>query len=258
MKFIRSALMTFGLITGFAADASTRIEVLDQKPSAGEIEIAEGLRLGELLQQRQTDPQSYWLGASWQRQSLLQEQRRLKASVLFDLTQVRRLAQLQDEPDLAAAARQLSEQVIAMPVTGRRVYPLDPLQVELRAEHSPKLQGGDRLIFPARPNYVRVTGAVVGECTLPFAALQPAYRYAQQCPALAEADPDYLYLIQPDGQVTRLGIALWNREDHAAPPAPGAVLLIPLDAERIKESAPELSRELADFLATQPLPVESP
>jgi hypothetical protein len=55
-----------------------------------------------------------------------------------------------------------------------------------------------------------------------------------------------------------LGIALWNRQDHAAPPAPGAVLLVPLDSNQIKNSAPDLNRELAEFLATQPLPAESP
>ncbi|MFR0689840.1 capsule biosynthesis GfcC D2 domain-containing protein [Enterobacterales bacterium AE_CKDN230030158-1A_HGKHYDSX7] len=258
MTLIRLALLAASLAVGSVANATTQIEVQGALPSPGTLEINEGLRLGELLQQLQLDPRSYWLGASWQRQSLKQQQRRLKAGVLFDLTQVQRLALLQDDPSLASVAKRLSEQVIALPVTGRRLYPLDPLAIELNAAHSPKLQGGDRLIFPARQNTVRIVGAVAQDCTLPFVPLQPGYRYAQLCPALPEADPDYLFLIQPDGQVTRLGIALWNREEKAAPPAPGAIVLVPLDATRIKISAPELSQELADFLATQPLPAESP
>ena len=258
MKIIRLALLAASFAACTTAHAATRIEVLGELPSPGVREIDEGLRLGVLLQQLQVNPQSYWLGASWQRQSLMQEQRRLKAGVLFDLSQVQHLARLQDKPGLANTARRLSEKVIALPVTGRRTYHLDPLQVELNAEHSPKLQGGDRLILPPRPATVRIIGAVSNDCELPFVPLQPAYRYVPQCSVLDDADPDYLYQIQPDGQVTRLGIALWNREEQAAPPAPGAVLLVPLDAQEVKDSAPDLNRELADFLATQPLPAETP
>ncbi|QJP10958.1 capsule biosynthesis GfcC family protein [Pseudomonas multiresinivorans] len=258
MKLIRLALLMAGFAACTTAHGATRIEVLGELPSPGVREIDDGLRLGVLLQQLQVNPQSYWLGASWQRQSLIQEQRRLKAGVLFDLSQVQRLALLQDKPALANITQRLGEQVLALPVTGRRTYHLDPLQVELNAEHSPRLQGGDRLIFPPRPATVRIIGAVSDNCELPFVPLQPAYRYAPQCPALDEADPDFLYLIQPDGQVTRLGVASWNREEQAAPPAPGAVMLVPLDAQEIKDSAPDLNRELAEFLATQPLPAERP
>lgn len=257
MKVARIGCLLLGLTLGNTLLANPRIEVQGAVPSPGEKKIAEGLRLGDLLGQLRVDPLGYWLGASWQRESLKPEQRRLKAGVLFDLIQLQRLALLQNEPELANAARRLSEQVSRLPVTGRRVYRLDPLAVELNAAHSPKLQSGDRLIFPSRPVSIRVTGAVSSDCELPFAPLQQAYRYAQQCPALAEADPDYLYLIQPDGQVSRLGIALWNREE-AAPPAPGAVLLIPLEAAHVEAIAPELNHTLARFIATQPLPTESP
>ncbi|MDF3865248.1 capsule biosynthesis GfcC family protein [Pseudomonas denitrificans (nom. rej.)] len=257
MKLVRIGCLLLGLTLGNTLFASTRIEVLGAVPSPGEKQIAEGLRLGDLVGQLQVDPLGYWLGASWQRDSLRQEQQRLKAGVLFDLIQLERLAMLQNEPALAAAARRMNEQVSQLPITGRRLYRLDPLAVELNAAHSPKLQGGDRLIFPARPDSIRITGAVLNDCKLPFAPLQQAYRYAQQCPALAVADPDYLYLIQPDGQVSRLGRALWNRE-VAAPPAPGAILLIPLDATRVDAIAPNLNSELAKFIATQPLSMNSP
>ena len=257
MKLAWMGSLLLGLTLSTTLLANTRIEVLGAVSSPGEKVIADGLRLGDLMGQLRIDPMGYWLGASWQRESLKQEQQRLKAGVLFDLIQLQRLALLQNEPALASAAQRLNEQVSRLPVTGRRLYRLDPLAVELNSAHSPQLQGGDRLIFPPRPDNIRVTGAVSGDCTLPFAALEQAYRYAQQCPALAEADPDYLYLIQPDGQVSRLGIALWNRQE-AAPPAPGAVLLIPLDATRVDAIVPDLNSELAKFIATQPLSMESP
>lgn len=257
MKLSRLCCLLACLTVSTTLLAGTRIEVLGTLPSPGKKDIPEDLRLGQLLGQLRVDPLGYWLGASWQRQGLKAEQTRLKAGILFDLIQLERLAKLQDTPSLANAAQQLKTQVSALPITGRQVYHLDPLVVELNAAHSPKLEDGDRLIFPQRPASVRITGAVASDCTLPFVPLQQADRYAKQCPALADADPDYLYVIHPDGQVTRLGIALWNRED-GAPPAPGAVLLVPLDAHEVKTIAPELNQELAEFLATQSLPAEAP
>jgi hypothetical protein len=258
MKLLRLALLAACIAGTVVAQASTRIEVLGTVPSPGTKEIATGLRLGELLQQLQIDPRSYWLGASWQRESLKQQQKRLKAGILFDLTQVQRLALLAGNTSLASTAQRFSQEVLALPVTGRRIYALDPLRVELNADHSPKLEGGDRLIVPPRPESVRIIGAVATDCQLPFAPLQPTYRYVQKCPALPDADPDYAYLIQPDGQVSQLGIALWNRMDGDTPPAPGSVVLVPLDINQIKNSAPDLNRELAEFLATQSLPAELP
>jgi hypothetical protein len=258
MKLLRLALLAACIAGTVAAQASTRIEVLGTVPSPGTKEIATGLRLGELLQQLQIDPRGYWLGASWQRESLKQQQKRLKAGILFDLTQVRQLALLQDTSSLASTAQRLSQYVSALPVTGRKIYDLDPLRVELNAAHSPKLEGGDRLIVPIRPEYVRVVGGVIANCQLRFAPLKPAHRYVSECAALPETDPDYAYLIQPDGKVTQLGVALWNRQDRDAPPAPGSVLLVPLDSNQLKNSAPDLNREFAEFLATQSLPAESP
>ena len=257
MKLSRLCCLLACLAASTTGLASNRIEVLGALLAPGKKEVPEDLRLGQLLGQLRVDPLGYWLGASWQRQGLKAEQTRLKAGILFDLIQLERLAKLQDTPSLANAAQQLKTQVSALPITGRQVYHLDPLVVELNAAHSPKLEDGDRLIFPQRPASVRITGAVASDCTLPFVPLQQADRYAKQCPALADADPDYLYVIQPDGQVTRLGIALWTRED-GAPPAPGAVLLVPLDAHEVKTIAPELNQELAEFLATQSLPAEAP
>ncbi|PJI50988.1 MAG: hypothetical protein CTR55_01440 [Pseudomonas sp.] len=151
MILLRLCLLAAGLLAFACAQANTRIEVLGDLPAPGEKQIAEGLRLGDLLAQLKVSPQSYWLGASWQRLSLTQDQQRLKAGVLFDLIQLQRLALLQQKPGLASAAQRLNEQVRPLPVTGRRIYPLDPLAVELNTAHSPKLQGGGSPDLPASP-----------------------------------------------------------------------------------------------------------
>ena len=82
--------------------------------------------------------------------------------------------------------------------------------------------------------------------------MQRARDYLRACPSGAQADADYLWLIQPDGHVTRLGNAPWNRED-GVPPAPGSTLLVPIRSDDLDPPTPELNQQLAEFIATQPL-----
>lgn len=69
---------------------------------------------------------------------------------------------------------------------------------------------------------------------------------------LRVASPDHLYVIQPDGHIQKAGIALWNRGEptHLAP---GAVVFVPLNDNKIKSIAPDINEEVARFLATQVL-----
>jgi hypothetical protein len=147
--------------------------------------------------------------------------------------------------------------VQALPVTGRQRAVLDPVAVEVGFAPNLRVSEGDQLIYPARPMSVRVLGAVAGPCTLAFQAMRAARDYLDECPAVAGADLDYVWLIQPDGQVTRLGIAPWNRETAAAP-APGSTLLVPLRSDDLEPPTPELNQQLAEFLATQPLAEVTP
>ena len=69
----------------------------------------------------------------------------------------------------------------------------------------------------------------------------------------AFADPDWLYVIEPDGRVFRQGIALWNRSAALAL-APGAVLYVPFKPRAIEPAADaDFNRDMARFIATQPI-----
>ena len=97
-----------------------------------------------------------------------------------------------------------------------------------------------------------LTGAVQAECVLSFVGLRPAAQYRADCPLHRDADSDWLYVVQPDGQVLRQGIAPWNR-DRDQPLAPGARIVVPIRTSALKGRADRLNDELANFLATQPL-----
>lgn len=237
------------------ADGS--VEVRGDAAKAGKIGITASSRLSDVFRTAQVNAEGYWLAAAWLQPSLRQPQKRLKAGILFDLSLLQQKALLDDQPELASLASRLHTQVAGMPVSGRRINLLDPVALEVDPAQNRLASDGDSFIFPPRPNSVRVMGAVAADCNLAFVPLQQARDYLQQCPQRAEADPDYLYLIQPDGQVSRLGIALWNHQE-GLPVAPGATILVPLKAPSADSTFPQLNSEMAAFIATQPLSEVAP
>lgn len=223
----------------------------------GAVPLQPDARLLDVITASQPDAQGYWLGAAWLHRPLLERQARLKAGVLFDLDTLRQAALAAGRENRAHVAAQLYQQVLALPVTGRQLAVLDPVAVEVGFAPNLPVSDGDRLMYPPRLERVQVVGAVAAACSLRFESLRRARDYLSACPPLADADTDYLWLIQPDGRVARLGIAPWNRED-GLPPAPGSTLLVPIRSDDLDPPAPELNQQLAEFFATQPLAEVTP
>ncbi|AOE83341.1 capsule biosynthesis GfcC family protein [Pseudomonas sp. TCU-HL1] len=255
MNFPRSWLLLCSALFACATSAAPTVTVEGDAVEPGQFTVTPATRLHDVLLPAQVSPNAYLLGAAWLHRPLRQEQRRLKLGVLFDLATLERNALLDNRPALAELAKSLAAKVQAMPVTGRRVAELDPVKVELNHEHNPKLSAGDRLTYPPRPGSVRVEGAVLAECQLPFVPMQAARDYLEACPRHAEAGLDELFVAQPDGRVQRQDIALWNRTDAAPPPAPGARIYVPMRHAGLGDPTPDLNAEFATFIATQPLEV---
>ncbi|VVP75693.1 hypothetical protein PS938_00203 [Pseudomonas fluorescens] len=226
------------------------VTVTGDVANPGVVDLPAGGRLLDVISVAQPNAESYWLAGVLLRQSLVEQQTRLKAGVLFDLDVLQRMAVLFDRPSRAALAVRLAEQVRRMPVSGRQVAVLDPVAVEVGFARNIRLDDGDRLIYPLRVDEVEVLGAVAEPCRLPYQALQEARDYLQGCTPLVDADADYLWLIQPNGVTRRVGIAHWNRESGQIPAA-GSKILVPVKNDDLDPPIPELNQQLAEFIATQ-------
>lgn len=191
---------------------------------------------------------AWFLGAALLRQSAIEPQQRLKAGVLFELHANRVHAMAENNLDLHALADHLYTTVEAMPVTGRVPAQLDPLQQMLPANNM-LLQDGDRIIYPRRPDQVRVLGAVERACTLPFAAGAQPVDYLADCAPHRLADPSWIYVVQPNGTWSKVGLAGWNREKVNI--AVGAVLYVPLRGRWLAPDSSGLNDDMAALLATQ-------
>lgn len=243
----------------FAASGLSQADVIvsGDVRSPGQFNIQAGARLLDVITAAQPNAESYWLGAAWLREPLLEEQRRLKVGVLFDLKVLQRGAILFEKPARADLANRLYEAVGQLPVTGRQVAVLDPVAVEVGFAPNDRIADGDRLLYPLRPDSVEVLGAVAKPCRLPYRAMQEARDYLRSCPASSDAEADYLWIIQPDGHTQRIGVALWNREEGHWPAA-GSKILVPIKNDDLEPPTPELNQQLAEFLATQPVAEVAP
>lgn len=233
-----------------AGVSQAAVTVTGDVANPGPVELPKGGRLLDVINEAVPNAEGYWLAGVLLRQSLLEEQSRLKAGVLFDLDVLQRMALLYDMPSRVALAQRLTEQVRQMPVTGRQIADLDPVAVEVGFARNIRLDDGDRLIYPKRIDEVEVLGAVAAPCHLPYQPLQEAREYLQGCSILSDAEADYLWLIQPNGVSRRVGIAHWNRESGHMPVA-GSKILVPVKNDDLDPPLPELNQQLAELIATQ-------
>ncbi|WP_213936873.1 capsule biosynthesis GfcC family protein [Pseudomonas sp. dw_612] len=236
------------LLISSASQAAVTVSGDVQIP--GPVDLPPGGRLSDVISVAVPNAESYWLAAGLLRQSLLEEQARLKTGVLFDLQVLRREALIFDRPGRVELATRLFEQVSRMPVTGRQVTVLDPVAIEVGFAPNVHLSDGDRLIYPLRVDQVEVLGAVAEPCRLPHVVGQEAREYLKGCAILDDAEADYLWLIQPSGVTRQVGIAPWNRE-RGQVPAAGSKILVPVKNDDLDPPIPELNQQLAEFLATQ-------
>ena len=253
---MKAWLLALALLAACPAHAvSVRVEGRVAHPGAQT--VPDDARLAQALLAAQVQPDAYVLGAAWLRPSLRPAQQQLKAGVLYDLAVLAGQARLDGDAEVQALGERLAQAVRAMPVTGRATAALlDPRPLEVSTQNH-LLGEGDRVLFPARPSTVRVTGAVRQDCALPHQPLRDAADYLADCARDAAADRDWLYVIEPDGVVSRLGVALWNRAD-AQPLAPGALLYVPVRGKAASAVDPHLNDDLAAWLATQLLPGMQP
>ena len=246
------ALVLLSLLLLPAASAhAVPAEASGSVHNPGRHQLPPGSRLSRLALTAAPTADAYFLGAALMREQQRLEQARLKAGLLFDLEQL--AAHTESKPAVAASVQQISRWIVSLPVTGRVAYLLNPRALEATRPSDLPTQAGDHLFYPARPDTITVTGAVVQDCTLAHTPLQSPAAYLPNCPMASTANADYIHVIQPDGHVEKLGIAAWNR----GPPsslAPGAIIFIPLADAVVRKAAPDFNEDAARFLATQLLP----
>lgn len=248
------ALMTGLLCTAsvFAAaqpaQATIQVQVTGTVRTPGTFDVPPQGRLADAVVAAHPAPDAYLIGALFLRERERAEQLRLRAGLAHDLERLQRSSR----PGVVQTAGQLAQWLGEHEPTGRVRQNVSPRLMQVQPQANPVLAHGDTLVVPSRPASIRVMGAVAAECSLKHEPLRDARDYLRDCALSDAADPDDLYVIQPDGNVQQLGIAAWNRSDPQAI-APGGTLYVPLDKSSVRKVDERFNSEFAAFIATQPI-----
>lgn len=228
--------------------AITGVDIGGEVINPGSYDFPPGARLHDASITGQINSRAWFLGAALLRESALETQQRLKVGLLFELNANRVHALALDNAELHELMTRLYHVVESMPVTGRVVAQMDPLQ-QLILSNNSLLESGDRLLFPRKAEQVRVTGAVMADCVLPHDPSWKMLDYLQACQRHPLADRNSAYLIQPNGTWQEYGIAYWNLQPATV--ATGAIIYLPPQPKRLSPSTPDLNNDMAAMLATQ-------
>ena len=172
-----------------------------------------GLRLGAWLTQNHSvlAESMYWPGTMWLDTSEASKQSIEKKQLLADLTSFAALS-----TNAASQLDKLKALLSAMPVTGRKPLLLqDPWLMQAHSHLEPVIGEGDGLIITGRADRVRVISGDSQSCDVAVQPARWAIDYLRACGMDAEVDT--AWLIQPDGQVMRLGVGAWNEHVQEAP-----------------------------------------
>jgi hypothetical protein len=214
----------------------------------GVVQVKQGGRISDVLNVVRPSADAYLLGSSLQREDERQAQVRQRAGLLHTLGQLPQ----HEHVDVRAAGELLQQWLESHPATGRVQVLLDRRLMQVQPLNNPLARPADRIVIPSRPQTVNVIGALAHPCELPHRPLQDATAYLRDCPVSDAADPNTLYVVQPDGRVQALGIAAWNRADPQAVAA-GGTIYVPIRESALQQIDTSFNEDFASFIATQPV-----
>ncbi|NDU87905.1 MAG: phosphatase PAP2 family protein [Ferrovum sp.] len=209
------------------------------------VQWAQAQRLSDWLLDHPDQSQAYPLGLSWQVATERVNQAEMQRRLLAYFNPQTNFSESTHVPQ--KTKQQLWTWLGALPVTGRLpVAVTDPYWLKAHPADDPVLGANDRVVPAQRPHSVTVLTPEGTRCAVAYQPEQSAVDYLRACHP--ESSADYVYVAQPDGQIQRWGMALWNRDNHPDAVAPGSWLWAPPRSFHIPD---ELSQVLIAFVATQ-------
>jgi protein involved in polysaccharide export with SLBB domain len=195
----------------------------------GRYEIRKGDKLSDLLQRvGGLTPFAYPYGAVFVRESVRQaEQVGFDRAAREIQAGLARAAQDLDANELAAV-QQVIGQLRSTPAMGRVVVEADPTVLRVRPELDVLLEPGDRIVYPKRPPYIVVSGAVLNPTALQFEAGQDVRHYLDQAGGFQRfADRRRTFIVFPNGAASRADLGVF--EYSVQRPPPGTTIVVPPD-----------------------------
>lgn len=211
--------------------------------------LPETARLADLLNEPSIRQSAYWPASRLSNETADLDAQQQQQRVLQQLEQLVSWAWKHHQTELAYHAQLLQRDLADLRVAGRLSAHLNPDLVRIRAELNPPLAGRYRLYLPQRDAQVYIIGLISGPRQVAHLPAKLVTDYLSQRHKPRVADPDMVLLCQPDGRISRVPVAYWNRLRRE--PMPGATLFVPFDARQLPEAFQSLNHHIAHLLASR-------
>jgi hypothetical protein len=163
----------------------------------------------------------YWPASTLYRLNSSGPQQQRQA-VIQQLEALQRKAEPALQQEFAALQSQISSWQLAERILISVDYDLARAQPPFNPQFEP---GAYKLQLVARPEQVQFWGAVVRPIAVAHSGVTAIASYLPAVERSAFADKSVVYVIQPDGSITEVGVAGWNHQHIEA--MPGAQVFIP-------------------------------
>ncbi|MEV3841751.1 capsule biosynthesis GfcC family protein [Aeromonas veronii] len=241
--------LTIGLIPFFVL-AKDNVNVIFERHATAKIELHDGARLADLLFNIQLPKDIYWRTAQIANEKTITAFQATKEQLLQDLKALQVSWMREgDKGALIQSTQQLLQELDKIPVSGRLSIALDPAKSRIDPNSNPLLKGQYTLFLASRPDFIYFVGLINGRSKQPLQPGASLASYWQDYRLLAGAAQYEAFLIQPDGSISRVPVANWNKL-HREPMA-GATLFVGFDPQIIPEQYKDINIRIANLIANR-------
>lgn len=155
--------------------------------------------------------------------------------------------------DKAMALNALRQQVAGWTLAKRLPVSINKNASRIDYRQNPMLQDGNYILhLTGRPSVVWMSGLVSTPGSYEYRNQHSAADYAEGVKLRDYADPDYVYVITPRGEVTRQNIAYWGESYSQV--MPGSQIYVPLFTWLLSPDVDELNEKVAELAVHRVLP----
>jgi hypothetical protein len=168
------------------------------------------------------------------------------------LAQLKLLQEKTDDNDLASDLAYVYEQISQWQVARRIHLDIDYDAARLNIQKNPEFACGQySLYLQSRPAKVHFIG-LAERTSLPTKPMSIAKDYIFESRVKSSADPDFVYVISPTGELEKRGVAYWNTDHHQI--IPGSQIYVPFFENRFIDTMKELNLAIVELAVNRVFP----
>ena len=222
--------------------ASFSLAEVNIKINKQQYRFQQPIRLSQVLSIVATNQDWYWPATGfYQLDESVEPQRDEVLSLINTL-----IVELEPNNERAIGLQALRQQIESWKLAKRIKRPVSYDLARVNMAHNPKLLDGEYLLsLSPRPDIVYLSGLVKTPGPYQHLPGANAHQYTQNITLRDDADPDFVYVITPSGDVQKIKTAYWNREYIQL--MPKSQLYVPIFSYLLTPSLSELNQKVAEL-----------